>query len=125
MTAPLTPPAMLFLLVAAHALVDFSLQTEWMARAKNRRVGPPAAYDPRLHGPVEVIWPYVLGAHALQHGLAVYLITGRLGFGLAEAAAHALIDLGKCERLYDVHVDQLLHLTCKVVWCVLAGGHAP
>ena len=114
--------ALLFALLAGHALVDFSLQTEWMARAKSRHAGPPAAYDPKLHGPVQAIWPYVLSAHALQHGLAVYLVTGQLVLGLAETVAHALIDFAKCERLYGIHTDQALHVACKVLWIAMLGG---
>ena len=111
---------LMFLLLTGHALVDFTFQTEWIAKAKNRHAGPPASYDPKLHGPVEKIWPYVLTAHALQHGLAVFLITGSLGLGIAETAAHWAIDFGKCEKWYGIHADQWAHIVCKVAWAVLA-----
>lgn len=106
----------LFLLIAAHGLVDFTFQTEWIAREKNRHAGPPSRYDPALHGPLQTVWPYVMTAHALQHGLAVCLITGSLGLGLAETAAHWAIDFGKCEKMYGIHADQAMHMACKVVW---------
>ena len=32
---------------------------------------------------------------------------------------HWLIDFGKCEKWFGIHVDQGLHVACKVLWCVL------
>lgn len=116
MSAPLV---LAFRLLCGHGLSDFSLQTEWMARNKNRH-NTPAGYDPALHGPQQTIWPYVLSAHALIHGLAVYLATGVVLLGIAETVAHWLIDFGKCERWYGVHVDQGAHLLCKAGWLFLA-----
>jgi hypothetical protein len=117
---------MLFLLLASHAVVDYSLQTEWIAKNKNRHAGgAPSGYDPRLHGSLQRVWPYVLSAHALEHGLGVYLATGgRIDLALAETAAHWMIDLAKCERWFGIHSDQALHVACKVLWCWLAGGFA-
>lgn len=63
---------MFFLLLIGHAVADFCLQTDWIARSKNRHAVP-AGYDPKLHGPQQTIWPYVLSAHALTHGGAVYV----------------------------------------------------
>lgn len=98
---------MLFMLMGAHSIVDFSLQTNWMAQNKARSSGP--------------MWFYVLSAHALQHGLAVYLITQDLFVGVAEIIAHWLIDFGKCEKLYGMHMDQFLHTLCKVVWVLVVA----
>lgn len=106
----------LFLLLCGHALVDFSLQTSAMARDKNRNAGPPSRYNPEVHGPIQTVWPYVLTAHALEHGAAVTLVTGSLSLGMAEVALHWMIDFGKCERWYGVHIDQALHIACKLVW---------
>ena len=38
------------------------------------------------------------------------------GLALIEAVVHWFIDLGKCEKLYNIHVDQGLHMICKVIW---------
>ena len=111
--------ALAFRLLCGHALADFCLQSEWVARNKNRHASP-AGYDPKLHGAKQCVWPYVLTAHALTHGLAVYLATGLLALGLAETVAHWLIDFFKCERWYGIHIDQGLHLACKVAWLILA-----
>lgn len=113
-------PTMLFLLLAGHGIVDYSLQTDYVARGKNRHAIPPG-YDPKLHGPIQRVWPYVLTAHALEHGLAVFLVTGRLDLALAETAAHWVIDFGKCEKWYGIHVDQWMHIACKVLWWRIAS----
>lgn len=110
---------MLFLLLAGHGLVDYTFQTDYVALGKNRHAIPPG-YDRKLHGPLQVVWPYVLTAHALEHGLAVMLITGSLGLALAETAAHWVIDFGKCEKWYGIHLDQWLHIACKIAWWWIA-----
>lgn len=115
---------MLFLLLASHALIDYTFQTEWMAVNKNRHAaGKPSGYKPELHGPLQIVWPYVLSAHALQHGLGVFLVTGDIALGLAETAAHWLIDFAKCERWFGIHADQGLHIACKLAWWWIAGVH--
>jgi hypothetical protein len=116
---------MLFFLLAGHALMDYALQGDAMATCKCRRSTHPAQQG--------VPWYYWLTAHALTHGLAVGVLLRwagydwnlAVGFALAETVAHWLIDLGKCERLYNIHVDQLLHILCKVAWWgILAGQMA-
>jgi hypothetical protein len=107
---------MLFFLLAGHALMDYSLQNDAMAACKCRRTTNPIQQA--------VPWYYWLTAHALLHGAAVGVIIQWSGgdyhiavvFGLAETVIHWFIDLGKCERLYGIHIDQGLHVLCKVVW---------
>lgn len=99
------PFLMLFLLIAAHALCDYALQTEWMSEAKNHR-----------HHMGRGVWPMVLASHALIHGGAVALLTGSALLGVAETLAHAAIDYAKCEQKIDFKTDQALHLTCKLTW---------
>lgn len=93
----------LFLLLAGHALADFSLQTEPMAKGKNRHrmTEPPpgAKYQPS--------WAYWLTAHALIHGATVYLITQSLTLGICETVCHWLIDFFKCENKYGIHADRM------------------
>ena len=109
-------PTTLFALFIGHAFADFVFQTEWIAKNKNRHAGPPAGYDPKLHGPVQTVWPYVLTAHALVHGGIVWIITGNVWLGLAETICHWMIDFWKCEKWYGIHEDQFAHAICKVVW---------
>lgn len=101
-----------FLLLAAHALCDFSLQNDFIARFKNRHTEAPVT-----------MWPYVLAAHSLMHGGAVALITDSLLLGCAEALAHAGIDFAKTEGRISFHADQGLHALCKLMWvgCLYRG----
>lgn len=106
---------LLFWLIVGHAVMDFSLQGEAMAKFKNRQNHPDSKLVPS--------WPYWLGAHALEHGACVTLATGSIVLGLCETLSHGVIDFGKCENWYGPHIDQGLHLSCKAVWVsiVLAG----
>lgn len=107
---------MLFFLLAGHALMDYSLQNDVMAACKCRRTTNPVQQA--------VPWYYWLTAHALLHGAAVGVIVQWSGadyhiavvIGLAETILHWFIDFGKCEKLYSIHIDQGLHVLCKVVW---------
>jgi hypothetical protein len=99
------------LLVAAHALADYPLQGEFLARAKNR-------FQP-LPG---VPWYQAMGAHAAIHGGMVGLITGSVLLGLLEALLHFAIDDAKCARRIGFNTDQALHVACKLVWVVLLGS---
>ncbi len=69
-------------------------------------------------------WKTVLAAHAGTHAgsaaIVLHVIAGASWnvatfFGLLEFAVHFLIDFGKCEGWYDFHVDQGLHVACKVL----------
>lgn len=109
---------LLFKLLAGHFMADVILQPENIAKNKNRR-SIPTGYDPKIHGPRQTVWPYFLMAHASCHGIMVMLATGRWELGVAETFCHALIDFGKCENKYGIHVDQLLHFLCKVVYIII------
>jgi hypothetical protein len=112
---------MWFYLLAGHALMDYALQGDAMATCKCRGSRHPAA--------AAVPWYYWLTAHALLHAAAVAVVVRlhghaehvALGFGLAEAVVHWLIDYGKCSRWYGIHVDQGLHVGCKLAWAALLG----
>ena len=99
----------LFLLLAAHALCDFPLQGDYLARGKNHTAPIPGSP-----------WPILLLAHALIHGGAVAIITGQVWLGVAETAAHCAIDHAKCGQRISYQVDQALHVACKVAWYWLA-----
>lgn len=104
-------------LLMGHALADFALQSDAMAKGKNRnRVIDPATIPPGQK--VQVCWPYWLAAHGLIHGLMVWLITGNMWLGIAESICHMTIDFWKCENAYGIHADQSMHLVCKLVWAL-------
>jgi|SRR5271166_116934 len=102
----------LFMLIGGHAICDFPLQSDTLAQNKNRN----ANTELQKHVP----WWYWLGSHAITHGVAVAISTGSVWLGLAETVAHALIDFFKCEGKYSIHIDQALHIGCKVLWAAIA-----
>lgn len=98
---------LVFLLISCHFIADYPLQTEAIALGKNRNI------DPNKFG---VNWQYWLTSHAFTHGALVTLVTGNVLIGIAETISHWLIDFGKCEHKYGIHIDQALHIICKIIW---------
>lgn len=114
----------LFALLMGHAIADFGLQSDAMAKGKNRNrpvdmsiVPPGQKY--------QVTWFYWLTAHSLIHGAAVGIVTGSFIYALVETVMHWLIDFGKCESWYGIHEDQVAHFLCKVVYatCLVLQSH--
>ena len=111
--------ALLFFLIAAHALMDYSLQNDSMAVCKCRKSTSPLA--------ASVPWYYWLTSHALLHGMAVAAIFRWMNFdwsvvfaiGMAETVLHWFCDYAKCERWITLHADQAFHITCKLAWWAL------
>lgn len=109
--------ALLFFLIAGHALMDYSLQNDSMALCKCRKSTSPIA--------ASVPWYYWLTSHALLHGAAVGVVFHWVGgfdwntataFALAETTIHWFVDYGKCEKWYSLLVDQAIHVLCKITW---------
>jgi len=93
----------LLMLLAAHWVCDYPLQGDFLASAK-------------VKGPLRL---YHLVAHAGIHGGAVALVTGSLWLGLAEWAAHTVIDELKVRGWTSFALDQALHIGCKLLWLAL------
>jgi hypothetical protein len=96
-----------------HALGDFPLQGDFLARFKNRHV--PVPVDPLFDVPKNV-WFYCLTAHALIHAGLVWAITANPILGAIELVTHWLIDYCKGDGFTNFHTDQLLHVLCKLVY---------
>ena len=97
---------MLFLKLAmGHALADFALQNDFVAKYKSHKSGAD-------------FWFWVLLAHSLIQGGMVYIITGNIVLGIIETILHGIIDFLKCEGVFGFHVDQTLHYICKLVYCI-------
>lgn len=92
-----------------HALADYPLQGDFLAKAKSRLVS--------IAG---VPWYQALGAHAMIHAGGVGVITGSIWLGLAELACHFIIDDRKCVGKLTFNQDQALHVLCKALWAALA-----
>lgn len=107
----------LALLLVVHALADYPLQGDWLAKAKNRTLRPV---------PGETIWPSALASHAGIHAGGVLLVTGSWTLAAGELAAHALIDDARCRGVIGYNTDQALHVCCKLAWvAILTAGLAP
>jgi hypothetical protein len=104
------PVALFAAFVVMHALVDFPLQGDFIAKQKTRK-----------HADNTSIWIVALTSHGVLHGGGVWLISGSLAFGFAEMILHLLIDIGKGENRFGIITDQLLHVGCKLVYAILLG----
>ena len=100
----------IFWLLVVHALCDFSLQTDVMAKGKSRhyRTEPPAG---QASFPC---WAFWLSAHALIWGGGMALVLGP-ALGAVAALAHWLTDFCKCEGWTTVPVDQAIHAATLAV----------
>jgi Protein of unknown function (DUF3307) len=92
----MTPAALLWWLVVGHAVADFWAQSDALAKMKNRHRFDPSRVPPGQRP--QQVWVHALTAHALMHGAAVALVTGRWWLGLLETVAHWVIDFGKCDN---------------------------
>ena len=106
---------LLFKLLIGHAVADFALQSDVMAKGKNRHAFQAVFPGGQKHVPC---WPFWLSAHALIHAGIVWLVTGRIECAIAELLLHWMIDFGKCDNWYGPHVDQALHVLCKVGYLI-------
>ena len=101
---------LLLLLLTAHALADFPLQTPFLAEGKSRHSALGKIY-----------WPYALSAHALIHGGFVGALTGSAVLGFAEAVIHWITDWLKCEdRISLGPVREQVNRLCGgvgLLWC--------
>ena len=106
-----------FAFAIAHALADFALQNDFIARSKIPGADLSGFF---LKGQVpKYVWLHSLTAHSLIHAGGVWLISGSVILGLAEFVLHWTIDLIKGKNLISFHVDQSLHLFCKLVYALI------
>lgn len=102
--------SLFFKLLIGHAVADYALQNDFLARGKNHTE----------KSPLGTIWPWCLFAHSGIHAGAVWLITGSPIIAGIEFVLHSLIDHGKCAKCWNFHMDQFLHIFCKFLYCLLA-----
>lgn len=102
------PFALFAAFVVVHALADFPLQGDYIARQKSRKQASSRSE-----------WIVALTAHCVIHAGGVWLISGSLAFAAAELLLHGLIDLGKGEEKFGLATDQTLHLLCKLGYAFL------
>ena len=114
---PAAALVILFALLITHALCDFPLQGEFLARAKNRHADLRSLFG---EGPVpRGLCPNALAAHCLIHAGGVWLVTGSVALAVIEFVLHCIIDIVKCEGWIGFATDQTLHRVCKLVYVAL------
>jgi len=101
---------LLLLLVLGHLVCDYVLQTDTIAVGKSSLVG---------HAHLGVPWWYWMAAHAATHSLYVYALTNSALACVFEFLCHFVIDHLKCCKYFNLHVDQLLHVLCKLLIVLL------
>jgi len=94
-------------LVMGHALADYPLQADFLAKAKNHKAPIPG-----------IDWWIALANHALIHGAVVWVLTQSPWLGLAETLIHFAIDWLKCDGRTSFRTDQGLHIVCKIAWAL-------
>jgi hypothetical protein len=102
------PFALFFAFAIAHALADFPLQGDYLARMKVRDQAGTASE-----------WIISLTAHSLVQAGGVWIVSGSALLGVTELCLHWLIDLGKGEGKFGYLADQVLHLACKLAYVVV------
>jgi len=101
----------LFLLLVGHALADYPLQGDFLAKAKDVTKPLPS-----------VPWYWAMSAHAMIHAGAVFAVTGSLVLAFCEFLLHWVLDEAKCLGLLSFSQDQIGHILCKIAWSALAGA---
>jgi hypothetical protein len=97
-----------FWLLIGHAVADYPLQGDFLAKAKNAWA-PLAGID----------WRIAMAAHCLIHAGSVLWITHNLTIALIEFALHFCIDVLKCAGKTSFATDQALHVACKLIWAII------
>lgn len=112
---------LVFAMVIGHVVADYPLQGQFLAMGKNRNLDATI-----LFGGARVprgLWIHLLTAHSLVQAGVLWVITGSLTLALIELVAHWVIDFAKCEGWTNFHVDQALHVACKLVYAgILVAG---
>lgn len=96
-----------------HALFDYALQTDFIAKHKCSCNSLDA-----------IPWYYVLWSHAMLHAGGVYLATEFISFAVIELICHFAIDWSKCNKQIDIHTDQILHIVIKLLFAVAIASYS-
>lgn len=99
---------LLFYLLVGHALADYPLQGDFLARAKNRVTPVPG-----------VPWWQAMTAHCLIHAGVVMWWTEVWWMAAAEFVVHFAVDDMKVRGKLTYNQDQMLHVVCKVLYVVM------
>ena len=102
---------MLILLLLGHALADYPLQGDFLAKAKNHTAPIPG-----------VPWWQAMAAHCAIHAGFVFAITQSPALAVVEFVAHFATDRLKCAGRIGFNTDQAIHVACKVGYVIALGA---
>ena len=118
----------LFILLFLHALADFTFQTDIMAKLKNRGndlkrkqqwLEDPNSIPIPSGQKYQLTWYYWLTAHALIQGGLIGLVFGNWYLAVIEFIVHWLIDFLKTNGYTNIHQDQGMHITLRIIYGVV------
>lgn len=106
------------MLLFGHCIADTVFQPMSMSAGKRKDREIDMSCVPPGQKPIN-LWYMWMTHHAVVHGGVVAIITGRYEFGVLETILHWIIDFYKCKNKYGPNVDQILHLTCKLIYVII------
>lgn len=106
---------LLLSLYATHLICDLTLQSDTMAKGKNRNRKPDYIPEGQKYVPT---WYFWLSAHSATHAVGVFLITSNYLASLFMFFSHWIIDFLKCENKTTPLGDQLLHLSVIIAMTI-------
>lgn len=118
----------LFILLFLHALADFTLQTDIMAKLKNRNTDlkrkkqwleDPKSIPIPSGQKYQLTWIYWLTAHSLIQGGLIGLVFGNWYLAIIEFIMHWLIDFLKTNGYTNIHHDQGMHIFLRIIYGVI------
>lgn len=110
------------ILIFCHFIGDFALQSNTMAKGKNWKNDEKTKKKWEFHNKYKVyhpMWKYYLTAHGFIHGACIYIFTGFIWIAVIESLFHIIIDYFKCSEYTNIHGDQFLHLTTKLIYVLI------
>ncbi len=112
-----------FAMTIGHALGDYPLQGSFLATGKNRHIDKSTFFGGGEVSPI--LWVHSLTAHSLIQAGMVWIVTGSASLALAELIVHWMIDFVRCEKWIGFTLDQVLHLSCKLIYALILVSGMP
>lgn len=105
----------LFMMLFLHALGDFALQSESMAKGKNKHLKPEYIPEGQKY---KITWFYWLSAHAFIQGGLIFIFFPVVWIAITEVIFHFVLDFLKCENITNPHIDQISHILLRIIYSV-------
>lgn len=108
-------------MIIGHCLGDYPLQGSFLATCKNRNANGASEF---IEGPApRGLWIHALTAHSLIQSGIVWIITGSVILCIIELVLHWITDFIRSEKWIGFSMDQLIHVSCKIIYACLLIYH--